>query len=130
MGKRKKRLNGFLKQKLDRQIEEKKIGRKICKGVGDTLFGKWNDVVTVVPILCYYHQIKQFTSHGESVQIVVASWQRGVSVITALVVVVLDVEAAQFRVFDAQRAARVVNILSVQRLQQSNRQYYRDHFGQ
>jgi hypothetical protein len=48
---------------------------------------------------------------------VVASWQRGVSVIAALVVVVLDVEAAQFRVFDAQRAARVVNILSVQRLQ-------------
>jgi hypothetical protein len=25
MGKRKKRLNGFLKQKLDRQLEEKKI---------------------------------------------------------------------------------------------------------
>jgi len=47
---------------------------------------------------------------------VVANWQRGVSVIAALVVVVLDVEAAQFRVFDAQRAARVVNILSVQRL--------------
>lgn len=48
----------------------------------------------------------------------VASWQRRVSIIATLVVVVLDVETAQFRIFDAQRATRIVDILSVQRLNQ------------
>lgn len=57
-----------------------------------------------------------FTCHGECVEIMIASWQRRIGIITTLVVVVFDVEAAQFRVFDAQRAARVVDILSVQRL--------------
>lgn len=56
------------------------------------------------------------TGHGECVQVVVAGGQRGVRVVAALVVVVLDVQAAQFRVFDAQRAARVVYVLTVQRL--------------
>lgn len=58
----------------------------------------------------------KITGHGESVQVVIAGRQRWIGVIAALVVVVLDIEAAQFRVFDAQRAARIVNILSVQRL--------------
>ena len=59
---------------------------------------------------------RSLTGHGECIQIVIAGRQRRISVITALVVVVLDIEAAQFRVFYAQRAARVVYVLSVQRL--------------
>lgn len=46
----------------------------------------------------------------------IAIGQRGIGVIAALVVVVFHVEAAQFRVLDAERAARVVNVLTVQRL--------------
>ena len=56
------------------------------------------------------------TGHGERVKVVVASGQRRVRVVAALVVVVLDVQAAQFRVFNAQRATRIVYVLTVQRL--------------
>lgn len=48
---------------------------------------------------------------------VVAVGQRRVRVVPRLVVVVLDVQARQFRVFDAQFAARRVYVLTVQRLQ-------------
>lgn len=47
---------------------------------------------------------------------VVAVGQRRVRVVARLVVVVLDVQAGQFRVLDAQLAARRVNVLAVQRL--------------
>ena len=43
--------------------------------------------------------------------------QAGIGVVARLVVVVLDVQAGQLRVLDAQRAARVVNVLAVQLLE-------------
>lgn len=61
------------------------------------------------------------TGHGEGFQAVIASGQRGVGVIAALVIVVLDVEAAQLRVLDAEGAARVVDVLTVQRLQRTGK---------
>lgn len=42
--------------------------------------------------------------------------QGGVGEVPALVIVELDVEALQFRVVDTQRAAAIVDVLSVQRL--------------
>ena len=48
----------------------------------------------------------------------VAGGERGVGVVAALVVVVLDVERLQLAEVDAQRAAAVVDVLSVQRLRQ------------
>lgn len=47
---------------------------------------------------------------------VVAVGQRRVGVVARLVVVVLDVQTGQFRVLDAQLAARRVYVLAVQRL--------------
>ena len=44
-----------------------------------------------------------------------------VGVIAALVVVVFYVEAAQFRVLDTKCAARIVNILSIQRLKKKTK---------
>ena len=46
----------------------------------------------------------------------VAGRQVGVSVVPALVIVELDVELLQLREVDAQRAAAVVDVLTVQRL--------------
>ena len=57
------------------------------------------------------------TCHGKgSIQVGVTRRQGRVRVVTALVIVVLDVEAAQLRVLNAQGAARVVDVLTVQGL--------------
>jgi len=47
---------------------------------------------------------------------VITGRQCRIGVVTALVIVVLDIKAAQLRVLDTKCAARVVNILTVQRL--------------
>jgi len=58
------------------------------------------------------------TCEGEGrVERGVAGGQVGVGVVSALVIVVLDVEAVELGVLDAQGAARVVDVLPVQRLQ-------------
>lgn len=58
------------------------------------------------------------TCEGEGrVERWVAGGQVGVGVVSALVIVVLDVEAVELGVLDAQGAARVVDVLPVQRLQ-------------
>jgi hypothetical protein len=58
------------------------------------------------------------TCEGEGrVERGVARGQVGVGVVSALVIVVLDVEAVELGVLDAQGAARVVDVLPVQRLQ-------------
>lgn len=55
---------------------------------------------------------------------VVAVGQRRVRVVARLVVVVLDVQAGQFRVLDAQLAARRVYVLAVQRLRANKTSLY------
>ena len=46
--------------------------------------------------------------------VVVAARQAGVGVVTALVIVVLHVETRQLREVDPQRAAAVVDVLTIQ----------------
>ena len=61
------------------------------------------------------------TGHGEGFKGVIAIRECRVGVIAALVVVVFYVEAAQFRVLDTKCAARIVNILSIQRLKKKTK---------
>ena len=48
--------------------------------------------------------------------VVVAARQAGIGVVTALVIVVLHVETRQLREVDPQRAAAIVDVLTIQRL--------------
>lgn len=57
---------------------------------------------------------------GGAGRVQISARQVGSGEVAALVVVVLDVERAQFGEVDAQRAAAVVNVLAVQRLKHSN----------
>lgn len=41
------------------------------------------------------------------------------SVVSALIVVVLDIQAGEFGEADAQRTARIIDVLSIQRLKQN-----------
>lgn len=58
---------------------------------------------------------------GGAGRVQLSTRQVGSGEVAALVVVVLDVERAQFGEVDAQRTAAVVNVLAVQRLKHSRR---------